>query len=44
MDVWLYLKSSLIIHFNHSIRIRNEHVMAKIRTLVKIEQGVPVHV
>ena len=35
------LKSSLSIHLNHSNRIRNEKVMAKIRTLVKTEQGVP---
>ena len=41
MDVWFSLKSSLIIHLNHSKRIRNEKVMAKIRTLVQIEQGVP---
>ena len=44
MDVWFSLKSSLIIHLNHSNRIRNEQVLAKIRKLVKIEQGVPVHV
>ena len=37
LDVWFSLKSSLIIHLNHSNRIRNEQVMAKIRTLVKIE-------
>ena len=30
-----------ISHLNHSNRIINEQVMAKIRTLVKIEQGVP---
>ena len=44
MYVWFSLKSSLIIHLSHSNRIRNEQVMAKIRTLVKIEQGVPVQV
>ena len=35
-----------ISHFNHSNRIRNEQVMAKIQKLVetgKAEQGVPVH-
>ena len=37
MDVWLSLKSSLIIHLNHSNRIRNEKFMAKIRKLVEIE-------
>ena len=41
MDVWFSLKSSLIIHLNHSNLIRNVQVMAKIRTLVIIEQGVP---
>ena len=41
MDVWLFLKSILISHLNHSNRIINEQVMTKIRTLVKIEQGVP---
>ena len=41
MDVWFSLKSSLIIHLNNSNRIRNEQVMAKIRKLVEIEQGVP---
>ena len=41
MDFWFSLKASLIIHLNHSNRIRNEKVMAKIRTLVKTEQGVP---
>ena len=38
----VFLKSSLIINLNHSNRIINEQVMTKIRTLVKIEQGVPV--
>ena len=41
------LKSSLIIHLNHSNVIRNEKVMAKIRKVLEIgktEQGVPVHV
>ena len=36
----------LIGHLNHSNRIRNEKVMAKIQKLVetgKTEQGVPVH-
>ena len=44
--VWFSLKSILIGHLNHSNRIRNEKVMAKIRKLVRIgkaEQGVPVH-
>ena len=44
--VWFYLKSILIGHLNHSNRIRNEQIMAKIRKLVrtgKAEQGVPVH-
>ena len=40
MDVCFSLKSSLLIHLNHSNRIRNEEVMAKRRKLVKIEQGV----
>ena len=44
MDVWFSLKSSLIRNLNHSNQIRNEHVMSKIRTLVKREQGVPVQV
>ena len=44
MDLWFSLKSSLISHLNHSNQIRNDQVMAKIRTLVKIEQGVPVQV
>ena len=44
MDVWFSLKSILISHLNHSNRIINEQVMAKLRTLVKIEQGVPVQV
>ena len=42
--VLFYLNSILIIHLNHSNRIRNEQVMVKIRRLVKTEQGVPVHV
>ena len=44
--VWFSLNSILIGHFNHSNRIRNEKVMAKIRKLVKIgnrASGVPVH-
>ena len=43
-DIWFSLKSILIIHLNHSNQIRNEQFMAKIRTLVKKEQGVPVQV
>ena len=46
VPVWFYLKCILIIHLNHSNRIRNEQVMANIRNLVetgKTEQGVPVH-
>ena len=38
MDVWFSLKSILISHLNHSNRIRNEQVMAKIRKLVEIEK------
>ena len=38
MDVWFSLKSLLTINLNHSHRIRNEQVMAKIRTLVKTEK------
>ena len=38
MDVWFFLKSRLIIHLNHSIRIINEQVMAKIRTLAQTEK------
>ena len=37
-DVWFSLKSSLTINLNHSNRIINEQVMAKIQTLVKIEK------
>ena len=40
------LKSILIDHLNHSNRIRNEQVMAKIRKLVETRNrasGVPVH-
>ena len=40
------MKSILIGKLNHSNRIRNEKVMAKLRKLVEIgkaEQGVPVH-
>ena len=44
MDVWFSLKSSLISHLNHSNRIRNEKGISKIQKLVKIEQGVSVHV
>ena len=44
MNVSFSLTSILISNLNHSIQIRNEQVMAKIQTLVKIEQGVPVHV
>ena len=33
--VWFSLKSILISHLNHSNRIRNEQVMAKIRKLVE---------
>ena len=43
---WFSLKSVLRSNLNHSNRIRNEQVMAKIRKLVetgKTEQGVPVH-
>ena len=35
------MKYSVISHLNHSNQIRNEKFMAKIRTLVKIEQSVP---
>ena len=45
--VWFSLNSILIGHLNHSNRIRNEQVMAKIRKLVetgKPEQVVPVQV
>ena len=44
---WFSLKSILISYLNHSNRIRNEQVMAKIQKLVetgKTEQGVSVHV
>ena len=40
------LKSILIVHLNHSNRIRNEQVMTKIRKLVETGNraaGVPVH-
>ena len=37
-DVWFSLKSILTRNLNHSNWIRNEQVMAKIRTLVKIEK------
>ena len=43
--VWCFLKSILRSHLNHSNRIRNEQVMAKIRKLVetgKPEQVLPV--
>ena len=46
LQFWFSLKSILRIHLNHSNRIRNEEVKAKIRKLVetvKAEQGVPVH-
>ena len=36
--MWFSLKSILSRNFNHSNRIRNEQVMVKIRTLVKIEK------
>ena len=47
MFIWFSLKAILISHLNHSNRIRNEEVMAKIRNLIKTgktEHGVPVHV
>ena len=37
-DVWFYLKSILTRNLNHSNRIRNEQVMAKIQKLVEIEK------
>ena len=43
-DFWFSLKSILISHLNHSNRIINERVMAKLRTLVKTEHGVPIQV
>ena len=45
--VWFLLKSILRSHLNHSNRIRNEQVMAKLRKLIEIgkpEQVVPVQV
>ena len=38
LDVWFSSKSILTINLNHSNRIRNEQVMAKIRRLVKTEK------
>ena len=38
MDVWFSLKSVLTSNLNHSNRIINEEVMAKIRTLVEKEK------
>ena len=40
--VWFSLKSILIRHLNHSNRIRNEQVMAKIQKLVEIGNRVAV--
>ena len=37
-DAWFSLKSCLITNLNYSNRIRNDQVMAKIRTLVKTEK------
>ena len=37
-DIWFSLKSILTINLNHSNRIRNEHVMAKIRKLVETKK------
>ena len=45
--VWFFLKSILCSHLNHSNRIRNEQVMAKLQKLVEIgkpEQVVPIQV
>ena len=39
---WFSLKSILISHLNHSNRIRNEQVMAKLRKLVKVGNRVAV--
>ena len=38
MTVWFSLKSILIRHLNHSNRVKNEQVMAKIRMLVEREK------
>ena len=38
MDGWFSLKSLLTRNFNHSNRIINEQVIAKVRTLVETEK------